>query len=196
MSTRKSRPGRGGLRDHGRNQSNSIERPETLEQARRWDVQKSRALAHGLCERCAGQYSWGLQIGFTHSRPPCPSCAVIVAATVGEARPNGWINMRLSDVGSADTTQVPHAHRSRRVTPEKYVEGYGTCQCGTSWTGYEACHCAGCHHTFAGERAFVKHRVRGRCQDPESRGLVKIHRSHWTGWGWPRQRDRREPVRG
>ena len=68
--------------------------------------------------------------------------------------------------------------------------GYARCQCGEAWTGHDACHCAGCHHTFTGERAFAAHRIRGRCQAPESRGLVKIHRTHWTGWGWPKQRDR------
>lgn len=43
-----------------------------------------------------------------------------------------------------------------------------------------------------GRRSFITaaHRVRGRCKDPESRGLVKVHRMHFIGWGWPRQRDR------
>ena len=148
MSTRKSRPGRGGLRDPRVDQSNSSERPETLTQAKRWDVQKSRAVAHGLCAVCASAYSWGLQIGFTHSRPPCASCAVIVAATPGETRPNGWTNMRLSDVGSDDTRVRPHAHASRLPEAAMGRHGYASCQCGALWTGYDACHCAGCHHTL------------------------------------------------
>ncbi len=172
----------------------SITHPETLDQARRWDVQKSRAIAHGLCGKCAGQYAWGLQVGFTHSRPPCDSCAVIVGSTPGGTRPNGWVNMRLGNVGPDDTRELPHAYRSRRVTPEKYIDGYGACQCGSSWTGFETCHCRGCHHTFLGDRAFAAHRVRGHCRAPETRGLVKIHRAHWTGWGWPKQRDRRERI--
>lgn len=68
--------------------------------------------------------------------------------------------------------------------------GYGACQCGEIWTGHDACHCPGCHQTFTAERAFAAHRIRGRCRAPETQGLVKVHRQHWTGWGWPRQRDR------
>jgi hypothetical protein len=157
----------------------------------RWDVQKSRAIARGLCERCAGQYAWGLQIGFTYSHPPCGKCAVIIASAIGELRPNGWRNMRLSDVGTNDTRERSRAHRSRNTTPEKYTHGYGQCSgCGASWTGYTTAHCAGCHATFIDERTFATHRIRGRCRDPETRGLVKITRAHWIGWGWPAQRDR------
>jgi hypothetical protein len=31
--------------------------------------------------------------------------------------------------------------------------------------------------------------VRHQCQDPATRGLVKIHRAHWTGWAWPTATD-------
>ncbi len=202
MSTRKSRPGRGGFRDpqsadHFQSKRQpAAERPETIEQAKRWDVQKSRALAQGLCDKCASQYAWGLQVGFSHSHPPCSSCAAIIGAVVGEARPNGWRNMRLGNVGPADTRECPHAHRSRHTTPERYREGYGTCQCGSFWSGYATCHCSGCHHTFSTERAFAQHRVRGRCQDPEARGLVKVSRAHWVGWAFPAQAARLERVRG
>jgi hypothetical protein len=202
MSTRKGRPDRCGLLDSSAKTDQlhlnvrPIERPETIDQAKRWDVQKSRAIAHGLCEKCAGQYCWGLQIGFIHSRPPCCECAAIIAVTSGEARPNGWVNMRFTDVGTDDTREAPRAYRSRHTTPEKYLHGYGTCHCGTAWSGYAVAHCAGCHCTFADERAFATHRVRGRCQDPEARGLVKIARAHWVGWGWPKQRDRLERHRG
>jgi len=162
------------------------QRTETLSQAQRFDVQRSRAAGAGLCDVCAAQYAWGLQIGFSHSRPPCSKCAVIVGATVGEVRLNGWRNMRLRNIGTADTGERPHSHQSRAVTPEKYAHGYGQCiRCGASWTGYETCHCSGCHHTFAGESAFIQHRLRGRCQEPQTRGLIKITRAHWVGWGWP-----------
>src|ERR1700756_4688257 len=93
--------------------SDSTTRPETLDQARRCDIQKSRAIAHGLCDRGPGQYAWGLQVGFTHSRPPCSSCAVILAATPGETRPNGWTNMRLRNLGIDDTGESSRAHASR-----------------------------------------------------------------------------------
>jgi hypothetical protein len=197
MKMHKDRPGRGGLRDPlaadrvNSNGQRPAERPETLYQAQWWDVQKSRAIAHGLCEECAAQYAWGLQLGFTRSHPPCPRCAAIVAVTSGIVRPNGWRNMRLRNVATDDTREPSHAYRSRNTTPEKYLHGYGQCGgCGASWTGYTVCHCSGCHHTFADERTFAAHRIRRRCQDPESRGLVKITRAHWVGWGWPAQRDR------
>jgi hypothetical protein len=194
MTMRKGRPVRGGLRDPWTadliqsNGQRPVDRPETIEQAKRWDVQKSRAIARGLCEVCASQYAWGLQIGFTHSNPPCGKCAVIVNASSGEVRPNGWRNMRLRDAGTDDTGERLRAYRSRNVTPEKYVHGYGSCRCGAFWTGYETSHCSSCHTTFTTERAFDAHRVRGRCQDPESRGLVKVTRAHWVGWSRPADR--------
>jgi hypothetical protein len=190
MTTRKSRPWRGGLdnpwtldRDKS-NRQPAARRPETLDQTRRWDVQKSRALAHGLCDRCSASYAWGLQIGFAHSNPPCDRCAAIVAATTGVTRPNGWRNMRLKNVATGDTAQAPYAHRSRNTTPEKYLHGYGLCGgCGASWTGYTVCHCCSCHLSFTSESAFVAHRHRGRCRDPQTRGLIKVRRAHWVGWG-------------
>jgi hypothetical protein len=163
--------------------------PETIDQARRWDVVKARAIAFGLCDPCAAGYAWGLQLGFSHSRPPCTRCALIMGPVIGEVRPNRWTNLRLESVVPADTEERPHAHRSRHLTPAKYIEGYGTCLCGAFWTGYTTCHCSGCHQTFTTEHSFAQHRIRGRCQDPEARGLVKITRAHWTGWGWPK-RDR------
>ena len=198
MTKRKAAPARTALqnpRAAGQSKSSgpASARPETIEQARRWDVQKSRALAFGLCDRCAAQFAWGLQIGFAKSRPPCASCAQILAVAVGERRPNGWTNVRLENVGTDDTRYRSDAYRSRNTTPAKYREGYGTCLgCEAFWTGFSTCHCSGCHTTYIDERAFSRHRVRGRCHDPESRGLVKITRAHWTGWGWPKQRDRFE----
>jgi hypothetical protein len=42
--------------------------------------------------------------------------------------------------------------------------------CRTTWTGTAACHCASCHHTFAGVGLFDAHRSqygeRGACLDP------------------------------
>jgi hypothetical protein len=194
---RKSRPWRGGLHNPwtpDRDQSNrqpAAQRPETLDQARRWDVQRARAAAAGLCDRCASQYASGLALGFSLSHPPCIECAEILAVSSGDTRPNGWRNLRLTTVAPRDIRESPHAHRSRNTTPAKYVHGYGQCGgCGASWTGYTTCHCAGCHHTFADDRTFATHRVRGGCHDPQARGLVKITRAHWVGWGWPAQRDR------
>ncbi len=205
MTIRKGRPGQGGPRDPqpaDRDQSRrqprqpARERPETIDQARRWDAQRSRAIAFGLCDRCAAQYAWGLQIGFAHSHPPCDHCAQVLGRVVGEARPNGWTNLRLAEVGSFPAGDLPRAHRSRSATPEKYREGFGTCGCRACWTGFATCHCSGCHHTLTAESAFAQHRLRGRCQDPEARGLVKVTRTHWTGWGQPTQRDRFDHTRG
>jgi hypothetical protein len=166
----------------------AIERAETLAQATRWDVQKSRAMAVGLCETCAGQYSWGLQIGFTLSKPPCRRCAAVLALASGAARPNGWRNLRLTNVGTGDTGIGPHAHRSRNTTPARYVEGFGECGgCGAFWTGFTTCHCSGCHQTFVDARVLAAHQIKRRCQDPQTRGLVKITRAYWTGWGNPAQ---------
>lgn len=64
-------------------------RPETLGQARRWDRVKARYVGHGLCHSCASQAAWGHQGGFSTVRPPCRTCAVIVASfTV--AKVNRW----------------------------------------------------------------------------------------------------------
>jgi hypothetical protein len=162
------------------------DRAETIDQAQRWDVQKSRALAFGICDRCGAEYAWGLADGFAIVHPPCAQCARILGPVVGDRRPNGWTNVRLENVGPADTGKCPHAHRSRNTTPGKYLQGYGSCRaCEDSWTGFAVCHCASCCHTFADITAFDQHRLRGHCQDTATRGLVKIHRAHWTGWSWP-----------
>lgn len=55
-------------------------KPETVRQAKRWDVSKQAYVRAGLCEYCAGQAAWGHQIGFTKSHPPCADCAPVVAA--------------------------------------------------------------------------------------------------------------------
>jgi hypothetical protein len=163
-----------------------IDRPETLAQAKRWDTQCARARAWGLCDRCSSQYSWGLQLGFTQVHPPCDSCAELLADAVGTARIGGWRNLRLTKVAPHDTTDSPRAHRSRTATPAKYVDGFGQCErCGAQWTGYQVCHCTVCHGTFTSEAAFKRHRLRGKCQDPEARELVKVFRAHWVGWGCP-----------
>lgn len=65
--------------------------PESLYQARTWDNIKNQVMAVGLCEKCAVQYAWGVQIGFTDSRPPCEVCARrVVAEYGGRERPHGW----------------------------------------------------------------------------------------------------------
>jgi hypothetical protein len=68
-------------------------RPESIRDAQTWETNKNRALRLGLCDRCASQYAWGCQIGFTESHPPCDQCAVIVASRPGRERANGWKHM-------------------------------------------------------------------------------------------------------
>lgn len=161
-------------------------RAETIRQAERWDVQKSRALAFGLCDRCAAQYAWGLSDGFAIIRPPCRSCSAVVEPVIGAVKPNGWrvlwdLAITPPSLLTRERSGGPH---SRYIPPAMGRDGYGSCHgCGDHWSGFAVCHCASCCHTFADIEAFDQHRVGYRCQDPATRGLVKIHRAHWTGWG-------------
>lgn len=52
------------------------------------------------------------------------------------------------------------------------------CHCDARWGGLLASHCSACHNTFSGIIAFDKHRLRGKCVDPESRGLVQSDRNY------------------
>jgi hypothetical protein len=157
-------------------------RPETLRQAQRWDIEANRAEDLGLCRRCAGQYAWGVQIGFGLSRPPCPTCADVVDMLGGQERPNGWRVLPRKPLGTC-TRNRPRGYGSGNRTPLRGIESYAQCRrCGEQWTGYATCHCSACHITVTDISAFDKHRHRGRCLDPEAAGLTKIRRAQWTGW--------------
>lgn len=157
-------------------------RTETIRQAERWDVNKNRVVEAGLCHACAAQYAWGLQDGFTGSQPPCQSCSEIVARSLGVIKPNGW-RVLPSSPRHSDTTERPGGPQTRYLPPGRGRDGYGSCRVGGDhWSGFAVCHCTSCHHTFADVAAFDQHRVRGRCQDPAARGLVKVRRSLWVGW--------------
>jgi hypothetical protein len=160
-------------------------RAETIRQAARWDVQKSRALAFGLCNRCAAQYAWGLSDGFAIVHPPCRSCAGVAEAAIGAAKPNRWRVLWVlpGTLPSSLTGKRSGGPQTRPRDPAMGRDGHGSCRvCGDHWSGWLTCHCTGCCRTFAEIRAFDQHRVRGHCQDPETRGLVKVHRAHWVGW--------------
>lgn len=45
-----------------------------------------------------------------------------------------------------------------------------SCRCGARWTGTSKCHCSadGCHRLFSSVAMFDRHRVNGRCVDPET----------------------------
>jgi hypothetical protein len=83
----------------------------------------------------------------------------------------------------------------RHVAAKNPIPRWITCNgCDHRWTGLSACHCAACHRTFTGIRAFDIHRTGGHCNDPVTLvnrngapRLVPAARQHWTGWGEPGQ---------
>jgi hypothetical protein len=171
-------------------------RPETIRQAKRWDVAANKAERLGLCRKCAGQHAWGLQIGFGLSHPPCPTCAAVVDAIGGEERPNGW-RVLPTKAPAPGTRNRPGGPETPIWDPLTGIDGYARCRrCGDCWTGCLACHCSadGCHVTFINAEAFDTHRrydkrrKRRVCLDPETAGLIKIHRTHFVGWGFPPDR--------
>ncbi|WP_458523948.1 FDXHR family putative zinc-binding protein [Mycobacteroides abscessus] len=52
--------------------------------------------------------------------------------------------------------------------------------CDSTWTGLTTCHCSGCHQTFGGISAFDQHRRASKCLSPESAGLSKSTKGHWS----------------
>lgn len=63
--------------------------PETLGQAKVWEIVKATYRHVGLCEKCAAQAAWGHQIGFALSNPPCDRCLALVA-TFPDTAPGQW----------------------------------------------------------------------------------------------------------
>lgn len=65
--------------------------PETITQARHWELVKQRYLRCGLCHKCACQAAWGHQIGWTNLEyEPCPTCAPIVAQLPDATASTAW----------------------------------------------------------------------------------------------------------
>jgi hypothetical protein len=118
-------------------------RAETIYQAERWEINKNRALACGLCDPCAAQYAWGLADGFAIIRPPCWSCSAVVAHAIGAVKPNGWrvlwdLPCTLPSLLTGKRSGGP---RSRHIPPGMGRDGYGSCRvCGDHWTGFAVCH--------------------------------------------------------
>jgi hypothetical protein len=91
--------------------------PETPRQARRWEVVKNRALEFGLCARCASQFSWGIQNGFSTIHPPCRRCLPKLAllpelAAAGWRRPLGnasrpWLRGDLATASAQTGSSMP-----------------------------------------------------------------------------------------
>jgi hypothetical protein len=61
-----------------------------MRQAQTWETNKGRGLNLGPCEKCAAQYAWGIQIGFTMAKPPCNTCQALMAELPGRNRLNEW----------------------------------------------------------------------------------------------------------
>ena len=94
----------------------------------------------------------------------------------------------MTNVESTPETPVLHPVRgsdglsdpSALPVPENAIRHF----CGAWWTGRGAAHCGGCHRTFTSVSAFVAHRRKGECVDPESLGMVRADRQ-WIGWSLP-----------
>jgi hypothetical protein len=100
-------------------------------------------------------------------------------------------------LGHPDTPEAPSGPSSSRARPITHINGYGVCgRCGAEWTGYNTCHCAGCHRTFTGITAFDQHRSgshawgQRHCLDPATVGLVAVTKRYWSGWGSPESDNR------
>jgi hypothetical protein len=57
---------------------------------------------------------------------------------------------------------------------------YGCGGCTNTWTPLNACHCSGCHQTFAGITGFDKHRKYSKCVSPSTVGLVLNESGLWA----------------
>ena len=55
------------------------DRPETIEEARRWERYKNKYIENGFCHTDACQAAWGHQIGFALSNKPCSACVLLMA---------------------------------------------------------------------------------------------------------------------
>ena len=70
--------------------------------------------------------------------------------------------------GTADPETLPH-----------------TCGgCDARWSGYRTSHCAACHLTLSGVRAFDMHRQGGRCLRPWAMGMVAVPGRAYEVWGY------------
>ncbi len=60
--------------------------PETLRQARRWDVWNGQYRRLLSCATCSAQWAWGRALGWSKVLPPCADCRVVVGPTWASAR--------------------------------------------------------------------------------------------------------------
>jgi hypothetical protein len=128
------------IRGYSAPRTRKAAQPESITQARKWDRDKRRAaLAAGVCDACAARYSWGVQVGFRLSRPPCADCAPFVNAATGISKPNGWRRLHAARAvgfsrngGEQDVKAIrdglghqTEAHHHQTVTGTKHHQGTG-----------------------------------------------------------------------
>ena len=64
--------------------------------------------------------------------------------------------------------------------------------CGIKWSNAKYAHCAGCHRTFGGVRAFDMHRRDCACIDPETLSALSLTEDKHTGAPvWTREAPRK-----
>ncbi|AMS02661.1 hypothetical protein BJD55_gp105 [Gordonia phage Yvonnetastic] len=88
----------------------------------------------------------------------------------------------------------PHVSKKRaRPKTESLILRCGGCD--SEWSGLNTCHCAGCHQTFSGLTAFVKHRPTtarstgtAKCHAPDGVGL-ELNGRWYPCWGEPMDED-------
>lgn len=68
------------------------DKPETLSQARRWEVNRRRyEIDAGLCARCAGQAAWAHQLGWRSiATSPCAGCLPLVVKLPKRTANSDW----------------------------------------------------------------------------------------------------------
>ena len=136
--------------------------PETIEQARRWQIRRDQYAAAGFCDRCAAQAAWGHQLGFAEQPPPCERCTGLSAPVVGrEVGPRALVWIGTPTASTRPTLRVPLG------SPDPRASCSG---CSARWAGLAPAHCTACHETFGGVTGFDRHRRagngRGRCLHP------------------------------
>jgi hypothetical protein len=75
------------------------DKPETIRQAKRWDVWCDEYADTGFCPVCSAQAAWGHQLGFTQVRAVCSVCT---GMTPPYASAKQWVNGDAQELRSDD----------------------------------------------------------------------------------------------
>jgi hypothetical protein len=86
-------------------------KPETPEQAERFEKYHGHAVGRGLCSRCASQHAYGRQYGFAQVNAPCAVCVQVMAAWPTDVG-NGWRYWASYRRGGSRRTQTPAVART------------------------------------------------------------------------------------